>query len=786
MKLDSEFRALIPSLTSEEKYQLQESILKEGCRDALVLWKGILIDGHNRHEICRKNKIPFKTVSLNLDTRAEVKNWIILNQLGRRNLTTEARNYLIGKLYSATKQPHGGNRKNGRNKSSSPQNDDLKKTSHKIAEQIKIGKATVERAEKYAQAVDKLSELHGEAIKNRILTRDIRATQEEILELANLSEKQQKSVLRVVKEKDYPLKDALKEIRDLTYYRKREFEVDAALQSLKDNMPSSIQIYSEDKVKRIDKFGNMNVSYLSYNQYNTNKMSEETYERIKDDVRNRGFLDPIIYHCSDGEIISGNHRVKIARELGKESELKLKDIGNPPLNERVMLAEMFNSRGFPDELKKAEIYYLLVQKYVTEGLPIEKAKERLAVESTYSQGMIGRYYFIGERITKDHPWFPKEIDGIAVSYLHAYYLLRMDKTRKTYQREMGVEEQEHVIRKIIGWLRDEYKVNGRAVSADRLQAKIRSTLITDFGKHLPNLTDVPWASVWYPEKRVESIRHFIEEEAELGTYRRDWKFSMNRLTRVSAFPMSVAFNLLRLLSRELTDGGEVREQTFKKWVIVDPFCGYGIRVVAARYMGHTAYGYDVSPKIMTKVKELWSEFADSFFVGDSRYLPHEDESVDLIFTSPPYWRVEKYEESEDNVPPEFKKDKIKVQSQLSRINDYHTFLSELFQVIAEMKRVVKVGGYLVIVVANFREKGKYYPFVHAVEQYIMDNKFEYFDKLIIAHDISKPTGGIKSIEKNHTRVAHEEMLIFKKGNKLSSEKVQKQNQRPRSLYLSTP
>lgn len=84
--IDKEFKALIPPLTDEEYNGLEESILNDGCRDALVLWGNILIDGHNRYEICKKHNIPFKTERKELADRDDAKIWIIKNQFGRRNL----------------------------------------------------------------------------------------------------------------------------------------------------------------------------------------------------------------------------------------------------------------------------------------------------------------------------------------------------------------------------------------------------------------------------------------------------------------------------------------------------------------------------------------------------------------------------------------------------------------------------------------------------------------------------------------------------------------------------
>ena len=86
MKIDAEFKSLIPPLTYDEKEMLEESILNEGCRDAIVLWGDTIIDGHNRYEICTKHGINFETVNREFESRNEVIEWIIKNQFGRRNL----------------------------------------------------------------------------------------------------------------------------------------------------------------------------------------------------------------------------------------------------------------------------------------------------------------------------------------------------------------------------------------------------------------------------------------------------------------------------------------------------------------------------------------------------------------------------------------------------------------------------------------------------------------------------------------------------------------------------
>ncbi len=86
LTIDKEFKELIPPLTDDEYNGLEESLLNEGCRDALIVWDGILVDGHNRYEICQKHNIPYKTINKDFGTRDDVIVWIIKNQFSRRNL----------------------------------------------------------------------------------------------------------------------------------------------------------------------------------------------------------------------------------------------------------------------------------------------------------------------------------------------------------------------------------------------------------------------------------------------------------------------------------------------------------------------------------------------------------------------------------------------------------------------------------------------------------------------------------------------------------------------------
>lgn len=98
LQIDNEFQSLIPPLSPEEYAELESNLLDEGCRDALVVWGDILVDGHNRYRICKVHGIPFQTINREFENRQAAIEWIIRNQFGRRNLTAYERARLALKL----------------------------------------------------------------------------------------------------------------------------------------------------------------------------------------------------------------------------------------------------------------------------------------------------------------------------------------------------------------------------------------------------------------------------------------------------------------------------------------------------------------------------------------------------------------------------------------------------------------------------------------------------------------------------------------------------------------
>ena len=155
MIIDPEFKSLLWLLAPESLAQLEANILADGCRDALVTWRGILIDGHNRFAICSKHGLEFQTVEREFSDRQAVIQWMDKNQMGRRNLSPDAFKMSLGRIYNRTKKANGQ-----RGPEKLDQIDPaFFSTAANLAAEYSVSECTVKRAGKFADEVEKTPEL---------------------------------------------------------------------------------------------------------------------------------------------------------------------------------------------------------------------------------------------------------------------------------------------------------------------------------------------------------------------------------------------------------------------------------------------------------------------------------------------------------------------------------------------------------------------------------------------------------------------------------------------------
>ena len=192
LTIDPEFKGKIPPLREEELKQLEENILADGVViNPLIVWDGVIVDGHNRYRILQKHpEIQFTTYEKEFPDRYAAIAWICKNQLGRRNLTPQQFKYLVGQRYEAEKQSKGiefqGNQYTSQDRSGLGQNDPDQKshgTRSRIAKETQTSDSYVRRAAHFAKGVDAAEETEP-GIKQEILSGSIKPTEKAVAAIA--------------------------------------------------------------------------------------------------------------------------------------------------------------------------------------------------------------------------------------------------------------------------------------------------------------------------------------------------------------------------------------------------------------------------------------------------------------------------------------------------------------------------------------------------------------------------------------------------------------------------
>jgi hypothetical protein len=181
--IDEEFKLILPALDELTYAWLEDNILQHGCREPLVLWNGILIDGHNRYEITMRHGLDFKTVDMEFDSRDDVIIWIISTQVSRRNLTPMQLSYYRGLHYTADKKSHGDNRRFPQH-SPSVQSAHLEgSTAKRLAEKYNVSSDTIRRDAQVADVISAIGRESPEA-KRKILSGEANISRKQLRELS--------------------------------------------------------------------------------------------------------------------------------------------------------------------------------------------------------------------------------------------------------------------------------------------------------------------------------------------------------------------------------------------------------------------------------------------------------------------------------------------------------------------------------------------------------------------------------------------------------------------------
>lgn len=196
--ISKEIKEFISPLSEEEYHFLEQNILAYGCKDPLTVWnKGneyILIDGHHRFEICQRHNIDFQIEVLQFDSFENAQIWMLNNQMGRRNLTSDQLSYYRGKKYLVMRKSHGGDRKLEYDQSQNSA------TTKLLSQEFKVGESTIKRDAKFAEGLDIINNSNPE-LKSLILMGMTSLKKRDIMMISEIDDKD-KSRLKVKNEAD--------------------------------------------------------------------------------------------------------------------------------------------------------------------------------------------------------------------------------------------------------------------------------------------------------------------------------------------------------------------------------------------------------------------------------------------------------------------------------------------------------------------------------------------------------------------------------------------------------
>ncbi len=250
IQIKSELQNFITPLSEDSRLQLEENIKLNGCLDPLTLWERkngdlVLVDGHNRYQICSDHHIPFRVRIIRFGSEEEAKDWMINHQLGRRNLNPDQLSYFRGLKYERMKKKRGGYDK----VLSSGQSGD--KTSEVLAREFNVSDRTILRDAEFAKGIEIIARGNPQ-MKNDILLGRIKVKKSDVQTLAQVKDLRQ--IGKIKNQSDlYNKAQNLRKEKEAHKAEKAQKEMDERVTEALETIKSTEPVFAnkDDRVKRI-------------------------------------------------------------------------------------------------------------------------------------------------------------------------------------------------------------------------------------------------------------------------------------------------------------------------------------------------------------------------------------------------------------------------------------------------------------------------------------------------------------------------------------------------------
>ncbi len=211
------FKNLVVKPSRKELKKLEKSILTLGCKKPIIVWEGVIVDGHSRYEICQKYSIPFAKQDIDFDSIEEAEDWICARQLEKLYISDEYRWYYYGKRMLLGRILDKARLSLKKYDEEIARKTHYSYTASRLGNEYNICARTITEYEHYARAIDSLKEYELELV-NKVLTGEKKVTQA--------------SIIRISKE-DFDINNRLRKLID-NEYTPQKFESEERKPSIKD------------------------------------------------------------------------------------------------------------------------------------------------------------------------------------------------------------------------------------------------------------------------------------------------------------------------------------------------------------------------------------------------------------------------------------------------------------------------------------------------------------------------------------------------------------------------
>lgn len=190
-----EFENLTVPMSGQQADELAASLIRQGCREPIAVWRGVILDGHKRYRICMMEQICYEVYEVECNSEEEAIVWVCRRRTAELSRGSQAFRYLMGRWYLAevilsrtVKQPKvqtGGSYYERRGN----------RTSVRMSKEVGLHHSTLEKYGSYAMAMDALGREEPELLR-AVMAGDIFLSMDNALELSRMEEKRRRNESR--------------------------------------------------------------------------------------------------------------------------------------------------------------------------------------------------------------------------------------------------------------------------------------------------------------------------------------------------------------------------------------------------------------------------------------------------------------------------------------------------------------------------------------------------------------------------------------------------------------